>query len=1097
MKENPMYLTEPELAQLAANASTLHERMSGEFTAVATPDDLLQQRISRWFQNAAGGDEEKFQRRLAWDGIFPQDLLGLIGEVQLDSLAKLPAWVSTLDNSLLYFSAFSRKKFDSKQILNTALVLLPDAPLPFEDILYPMVCYAWERLVAQIDLKSTRLSEQAQADLARQLMWRLSRICTTPLMGELAWLRTQNNPLSLFASKRNRTGSSVLYQQLVREMFAGKLKTFLMEYAFLARLIITTIDQWLAVTLEFIERLERDTQILDETFGLAGTQLASIETDLSDMHHGMRSVYSLTFSSGTQLVYKPKRVRLDKLFQEFLTWLNQHSESLNLKTFIIVDRDEYGWMQFVSHSACRDKESIAHYYQRIGRLLSIEYVLNGTDCHVENIIASGEHPVLIDLETLIMPDVNTMVDGAEDILALATAPMRNSVLFTGMLPDWHPANNGDAYNAGGLGGVYIAGQTTQIQLWQYVNTDDMAFEPVFVKTSPPSSMPYTTEGEQTIYYDASQYVQEITAGFQAMYQTLLSLKDSLLTETNPLYQLSSQSMRFIFRATESYGLLMNRVVHPRFLRSGIDWSLELEALCRPMLNAAQKNPFWAMIRSEQEAITQLDIPLFIAEMTSCDLITDQGETVQQAFTLSGQEALGKKIGRLNSDDLQQQIMFIENAFDAFNAVEESNLIEFASEAPIESTYKPISTSEQRLSSEAAIHYAADIGKIIRQRALTVKESSFNWVNIGFMADCHRYRLEAMGDTLYEGLTGVGLFLAALDCYVGGYRDLALGAVQNIRTLIQKPDTLDQMLGNVSIGAGSGIASMVYALTKMSQFLQTPELLNDAHVLAQLITPQRIEADPHFDVIAGSAGAILGLLSLDTLKGDPILLERAVLCGQHLVKSRVITDKGLRAWPNSDGICLAGFSHGAGGISYALLRLYELTRDETLLEAASEAIAYERTLFMPEFGNWADMRSPGESGLMTSWCHGAPGIGLARIGGLSSLNTPEIQKDIDIALATTKYSLWSDVDHLCCGMFGKIDVLLTAGQRLNRPDLLDTAYSTANWIVEQANELGGYRTLSAVPRRAARLGLFQGLAGIGYELLRFANPDQLPSLLLWE
>lgn len=29
------------------------------------------------------------------------------------------------------------------------------------------------------------------------------------------------------------------------------------------------------------------------------------------------------------------------------------------------------------------------------------------------------------------------------------------------------------------------------------------------------------------------------------------------------------------------------------------------------------------------------------------------------------------------------------------------------------------------------------------------------------------------------------------------------------------------------------------------------------------------------------------------------------------------------------------------------------------------------------------------------------------------------------------------------------------------------------------------------------GFFQGAAGIGYELLRLAHPDHLPSVLLWE
>jgi lantibiotic modifying enzyme len=37
----------------------------------------------------------------------------------------------------------------------------------------------------------------------------------------------------------------------------------------------------------------------------------------------------------------------------------------------------------------------------------------------------------------------------------------------------------------------------------------------------------------------------------------------------------------------------------------------------------------------------------------------------------------------------------------------------------------------------------------------------------------------------------------------------------------------------------------------------------------------------------------------------------------------------------------------------------------------------------------------------------------------------------------------------------------------------------------------------LPRQVDNPGFFQGKAGIGYELLRMARPDLLPSVLLWE
>jgi lantibiotic modifying enzyme len=38
--------------------------------------------------------------------------------------------------------------------------------------------------------------------------------------------------------------------------------------------------------------------------------------------------------------------------------------------------------------------------------------------------------------------------------------------------------------------------------------------------------------------------------------------------------------------------------------------------------------------------------------------------------------------------------------------------------------------------------------------------------------------------------------------------------------------------------------------------------------------------------------------------------------------------------------------------------------------------------------------------MTSWCHGATGIGLARLGSLAILDTPDVRQEIAIALKTT-------------------------------------------------------------------------------------------------
>ncbi len=90
-----------------------------------------------------------------------------------------------------------------------------------------------------------------------------------------------------------------------------------------------------------------------------------------------------------------------------------------------------------------------------------------------------------------------------------------------------------------------------------------------------------------------------------------------------------------------------------------------------------------------------------------------------------------------------------------------------------------------------------------------------------------------------------------------------------------------------------------------------------------------------------------------------------------------------------------------------------------------------------------------------------------------------------------------VDHLCCGAFGRVETLFTAGRVLSRPDLTALASALAARVVATARQQGSYFLFSGMPDETYSPGFFQGVSGIGYELLRLAYPDILPSVLVWE
>jgi type 2 lantibiotic biosynthesis protein LanM len=412
------------------------------------------------------------------------------------------------------------------------------------------------------------------------------------------------------------------------------------------------------------------------------------------------------------------------------------------------------------------------------------------------------------------------------------------------------------------------------------------------------------------------------------------------------------------------------------------------------------------------------------------------------------------------------------------------------------------TGEQMIAEAAAI--AADL----EATAIVAPDGEVNWIGLGFVFEAERVQLQVLSDSLYDGQSGIALFLAALHRTAGQpyFRELALRIVQGMqrRSHMRNADAQQRWARFTGIGGASGIGAMVYVTTKVSEFLGEGALLDDARALTEWLTPELIGADKKLDVISGAAGAILGLLSLYRVTGDSAVLAKAIACGQHLLDRRVSYNGAPQAWQTVGDVPLTGFSHGAAGIAYALLRLYAVTGNKAYHEAALEGIQYERSTFSEDKCNWPDFRTseshPAEnhsvSAFPVQWCHGATGIGLARIGSFGIVPAPDIEREIEIALQTTCDFGLQAVDHLCCGNMGRIEALLVGADRLGRRDWQQIALGNASKVVARAARDGAYRLFGNLPCSVSTPSFFRGTSGIGYQLLRLADPS-LPSVLLWE
>jgi type 2 lantibiotic biosynthesis protein LanM len=1112
-------VTQSDIAQIVSQATFLFERLSDghiEVDATQVNEQEANTRLAHWCQVVAQGNWEKFQRRLEWNGWNTEMVRPVLGTVPVLDSQVLPNWATTLTEIVQTASEFSLKNISPSPIDL-------ENPLPFEDVMLPVIFVARQKLLKRLGSASLSpahlplklLIEPAYLSLEEALLQGLSNITAKTLEFEFSHSRPLGqNLLNLVIKNTKGTFSKVQYNAFVQKLLSDGLLAFFQKYPVLGRLIATTIDFWVEATGEFLERLNADLSRIQQVFNHSETgkgrviptklgKVIEIKSSLSDPHNQNRSVIALTFESGLKLIYKPKDLGLEVTYSQFLEWCNQNfafareqridNPDLQFKVLKVLNRETYGWVEYVEQQPCEDEAAAERFYVRAGMLLCLLYVLGGNDCHIENLIACGEHLVLVDMETVMHHEAKLIANFLDERATLvATNQLFDSVLRTGLLPMWEfGVDKSIAYDFSALGSVDIQPAPIPMPVWRFINTDDMHQRYEKINTPLQANIPILNG----VTLSPNNYIQELVTGFEQMYRFLMRQREALLAADSPLAAFRSQQVRFLFRPTKIYGRVLNKAMAPEFLRDGLDWSMEVDILSRAFLTTEEKPQAWQILSAELKAIGQLDIPYFSVATGSDALPLGQEQTIPEYFKAPCLSQVLTRLQQLDETDLAQQVAIIQLAF--YARVARTVLTDPGNSTAGELGDYPASL----LTSEQLLQQAQDIAVEIQNRAITGADGSLSWISLTFVPSAERFQVMPLGDSLYDGNCGIALFLAALAHVTGNtqFRDLALRAIQSLQNFLQTSDahTAQSTANDMGIGGGTGLGSIIYSLVKISQFLELPQLCEDAQTTANLMTPELIAADDKFELLWGSAGAILGLLALYQKTENPADLERAIACGQHLLKYCDSAYSLKTATPKP----LTGFSHGAAGIAYSLLRLYAVTQDSAYLDAARQAIAYEDSFFSSTAGNWQEVTPiydpSAPSVFWSTWCHGAPGIGLGRLGGLSIDQTEQILTDIELALQTTQKTGFQHIDHLCCGNLGRTEVLLVAAQKLKSPQWYQAAQELAAMVMRRAAQTGRYELFGNLPNSVFIPCFFQGAAGIGYQLLRLAYPESLPSVLLWE
>lgn len=1061
-------------------ALTLTERNvslpSGHVGRASIPVDTTQatRRIQRWRSHPSLSSDAIFIRRLVADDVTEEELFHLLGEsaeAVRDRTPEPPGWLAE------FARAFARPVYAVGPPPPEDSHDQDQAVVGFLNAVTPLIDQSVDRLRDNIrtlrevypdsPFDAVAVEHILFANLSAQLLMILSRTLVLEMhVARLRGLLRGETPEERFNN----------FLQLLRQREMAI--TIFREYPVLAREVTTCISEWETASLEFLERLCADWEAIRASFGLGAPPgvLVALHSG-GDQHRGGRSVQIAEFAAGFKVVYKPKALAVDVHFQELLGWLGDRGYHLPFRRIAVLDRGPYGWTEFIETHSCTSTAEVERFFERQGAYLALLYGLEATDFHFENLLAAGEHPVLVDLESLFQPRVAGADIGGSDLYAGQI--MTDSVLRVGLLPQrlWANAES-IGIDLSGLGGT--AGQLTPhgVPQWEGPGTDEMRF--IRKRVAIPGTRNRATLGGRDV--DALDYAESIVAGFGGMYRLLLAHRDELLADDGPLGRFAGDEVRVILRNTKAYGSLLTESFHPDVLRDALDRDRLFDALW----NGIEDYPYLAaVIPAERRDLLHGSIPMFTTRPSSRDVWSSMSERTADFFDETSFESSRRRIRQFSEEDLEKQIWFVRASLTTLA------MGTGQTQRPPRSMPEPRGAAHR----ERLLAAARAVGDRLEMLALHGTHD-VSWVGVTMVGE-HQWSLLPLSLDLYSGLPGIALFLAHLGVLVNEerYTLLARATLTTLRRQVERVRSRP-----APIGGFDGWGGVIYALAHLGTLWDDRVLLAEAEDLVALL-PELIVQDDHLDIMGGAAGCIGSLLALHHRTRSLSTLAAARECGERLVTCAQPMPQGVGWWNPHIPITqpLTGFSHGASGVSWALLELASVTGEERFRATALEGIAYERSLFSPQEGNWADLRDPaaigrgggGQPSFMTTWCHGAPGIGIGRLRSLRHLDDAVVRAEIEAALRTTLAHDFGHNHSLCHGDLGNLELFLQAAEILNEPYWHVQANRIAAMVLDDI-EASGWRC--GVPLEVETPGLMTGLAGIGYGLLRLAEPTRIPAVL---
>lgn len=810
---------------------------------------------------------------------------------------------------------------------------------------------------------------------------------------------------------------------------------------YLDELEVTQVSFWR----EMLERLSDDWQQVVEYFHFdAGTRILSVRRSGSDFHGNGKSVVIIETDRKKKILYKPHTLANEIFLQDLL---EEIYGDLGLGTFryLELERNGYGWVEEVTWEACENRDEVKAFYIRAGVLAAAAYILGIGDLHYENIIAHGEFPVIVDVETLFqhMDPLYEWTEKTTDFY---------SVLSSGLFP----GGSADRNTAGITGGNdSLSAKKMPVILCDKTSGICVAYRQVQM----PAGKNYVRcRGKKSNWKD---YEREVESGLRMAYTWFCGHKEDVIKRVTDLKD--KLKSRYVSGGTQHFGLSLFASVHPEVMQSRSGRKEYLQRIYKDRKLGKQ----------ESEAVLRGDIPSFFRKLTDRNLYDERGIQSCDYFEHTIEEQIYNRLRRLSLEDceLQKRVIKIAAGWLGHGPVKERIGEEIAGD-PDDGSFDGVGCAKQIA--------ACILENAVRQRG------KLYW--LGAEEEKERVRVRPVDIYFYGGIAGIAVFFRKLHQDCGVYGDTCEELEEELFSYTDRVYRKEIPPATGYPGMYCGEGSIVYAYQLLYQITGIKKYLEYAGKHAEILI-RCVKPDSEFDLLYGNAGAVLVLCRQYVETKEQIYLTEALKALEYLDHSCIESAQGITWFKQAEGNPVCSMAHGNSGVLLAYAGMYAIVHEDALWKKMHKIMAYEDQYYQKEYENWADFRKERDQWETYAWCNGGVGVIYARY--LAEMWNPG---------KFSYFNINDRVRRLCGKMKMKEEMCLCHGNMGNLLVVQKITEGMDGKMAEWKNEfsrkvkkiLEAYCLNLKDTGKKELTGLMNGLAGVGMGCLILSNNESCRS-----